>query len=450
MVLKLGIVAILCALTSLASHYGRAVFHDGIRPIMPEYYSGRMKRGEMSSIAFGLSAGFIFSVGFAFTLSSQLLNPWLLFLPTDILGVVAPYAWLALLLGAAWGVGVTAFFGGLNTLFSAMPINFLNSLGQLSSPVMAGFALFPVLAVFTQFGWQKGLITLVLELVFRQLAALNIITVGGASIYAEALEMFIGVLMLIIFAIAKDLSAAKASGNSKDETAAAGENIFNANTKRIVQSLPLLMAIGGLVSLISNMRWFSGSEFDFQLLHQIYTSGDNSQLFSVAAADFVRGLAFLPLIVTTSLTSGVYGVVGLTFVYPVGFWLAPTLFGEGFFGHLMAFVLGALMILVEVAALRLVGKGLEKFPSLREASDNIRSAMNNVLELALLVGSALAALNMNAAGVEGQNWLAFALFASLYMINEVLGRPVIRLAASPLAAIVTGVLVNIFYVLHLL
>ncbi|RKL63311.1 hypothetical protein DXT63_06920 [Thermoanaerobacteraceae bacterium SP2] len=441
MFIKLGVVAVLCALTSLASHYGRAVFHDGIRPIMPEYYQGRMKRAEMSSVAFGLSAGFIVSIGFAFTLSSNLLNPWLLFLPTDILGVVAPYSWLAAVLGAGWGIGVTAFFGALNTLFKLMPVNMLDALGALSSPVIAGFALFPVLAIFSQFGWKKGAITLVLELIARQLAALKIITVGGTPIYAEALEMFIGVLMLIIFAISKDMGA-------KDK--ASGENIFEANTRRIFNSLPLLMVIGGLVALISNMKWFAGSEVDFQLLSQIYATGNKGQLISVAAADFVRGLAFLPLIVTTSLASGVYGVVGLTFVYPVGYWLAPTLFGEGFFGHIMAFVLGALTILAEVSALRLVGVGLEKFPSIREASDNIRTSMNNVLEIALFVGSAMAVLNMNPPGVQGQNWLAFAIFASLYMINETLGRPIIRLASSPLAAIITGILVNIFYLIHLM
>ncbi|EIV99384.1 YhfT family protein [Thermoanaerobacter siderophilus] len=445
MLVKLVIVGVLCALTSLASHFGRAVFHDGIRPIMPEYYQGRMKRSEMTAVAFGLSAGFVVSMGIAFTLSSKLLNPWLLFLPTDILGVLAPYSWLAAILGAGWGIGVTAFFDILVVLFKAMPVNILDPFSALSSPVIAGFALFPVLAIFLQFGWRKGLITLVLELIARQLAALKIITVGGTPIYAEALEMFIGVIMLVVFAILKDIKA------NKDNTSnISGENIFAVNTKRIFDSLPLLMIIGGLVSLISNMKWFAGSEVDFQLLSQIYATGNNQQLISVAAADFVRGLAFLPLIVTTSLASGVYGVVGLTFVYPVGYWLAPALFGDGVFGHIMAFVLGALTILVEVSALRLIGVGLEKFPSIREASDNIRTAMNNVLEIALLIGSAMAVLNMNPAGVEGQNWLAFAIFVALYMINEALGRPIIRLASPPLAAIITGILVNVFYLLHLM
>lgn len=304
MVVKLVVVGVLCALTSLASHFGRAVFHDGIRPIMPEYYQGRMKRSEMTAVAFGLSAGFVVSMGIAFTLSSKLLNPWLLFLPTDILGVLAPYSWLAAILGAGWGIGVTAFFDILVVLFKAMPVNILDPFSALSSPVIAGFALFPVLAIFLQFGWRKGLITLVLELIARQLAALKIITVGGTPIYAEALEMFIGVIMLVVFAILKDIKA------NKDNTSnISGENIFAVNTKRIFDSLPLLMIIGGLVSLISNMKWFAGSEVDFQLLSQIYATGNNQQLISVAAADFVRGLAFLPLIVTTSLASGVYGVV---------------------------------------------------------------------------------------------------------------------------------------------
>lgn len=451
MVLKLIIVGVLCALTSLASHTGRAVFHDGVRPIMPEYVEGRMRRGEMASIAFGLSAGFVFSVGFAFTLASKLLNPWLLFLPTDILGVLAPNKWIAILFGGAWGIAVTVAFDALNVFFGLLPINFLNALGALSSPVVAGFALFPVLAVFYQFGKVKGIITLVLELIFRQLAATKILTVGGTAIYPEALEMFVGVILLVGFAIAKDVKENK----TREKSEGSGESIFAVRTKRIMSSIPLLAVIGGLVALISNMQYFAGSEVDFQALHTAYQStayqsGDMSQIGTIAFADMIRGLAFIPLIVTTALASGVYGVVGLTFVYPIGYYVAPVLFGNGVAGHIAAFVLGAVWISLEMLALRAIGKGLENFPSLREASDSIRNAMNNVLEIALLIGSALAALGMTHSPQDPQNFFAFAVFGALYLINEALGRPVIRLAAAPLAAIITGVVVNIFYVLHLL
>lgn len=45
-----------------------------------------MNRREAGSIAFGLSIGFVASVGISFTLKTGLLSAWLLFLPTDILG----------------------------------------------------------------------------------------------------------------------------------------------------------------------------------------------------------------------------------------------------------------------------------------------------------------------------------------------------------------------------
>lgn len=52
-VLNSVVVVLLCAMTAFISHMGMAVFHDGIRPVIPEYIEGRMHRSEMASIAFG-------------------------------------------------------------------------------------------------------------------------------------------------------------------------------------------------------------------------------------------------------------------------------------------------------------------------------------------------------------------------------------------------------------
>ncbi len=87
--LNLIVVTLLCAATALMAHLGVAVFHDGIRPVLPEFIEGRMKRPEMASVAFGLSVGFIASVGIAHTVATGILNPWLLFLTTDVLGIIA-------------------------------------------------------------------------------------------------------------------------------------------------------------------------------------------------------------------------------------------------------------------------------------------------------------------------------------------------------------------------
>lgn len=100
------------------------------------------------------------------------------------------------------------------------------------------------------------------------------------------------------------------------------------------------------------------------------------------------------------------------------------------------------MISLEVLLLSKLGKVLERFPSLREASDSIRTAISNVMEIALLLGSVLAVLKMG-------EFTGFSIFVALYALNEALGRPVIRLAASPLAAILTGLILNLLYVLQL-
>ncbi|MFP1462146.1 YhfT family protein [Escherichia coli] len=62
-------------------------------------------------------------------------------------------------------------------------------------------------------------------------------------------------------------------------------------------------------------------------------------------------------------------------------------------------VSGAVVISAEVLLLRSIGKWLGRYPSVRNASDNIRNAMNMLMEMALLVGSIFAAIKM--AGYTG-------------------------------------------------
>lgn len=428
---KLVLVALLTAMTALLSHYGRAVFHDGIRPIMPEYIEGRMKRPELASISFGLSVGFIASVGIAFTLSTHLLNPWLLFLPTDILGVFAGRAWLAAVLGAGWGIAVVSGLTVVHSLFQIFPVDFIGALGELSSPVLAGFALFPVLAITYQFGWKKGVFSAAIVLLTRQLVELGYVLPKDFQLLPEAGELFVGTLLLIIFALIQDRNAKE--GNEVEE----GESIFEERTKRIRKGLPFFAITGALIAVICNLGYFAGSEVSIFTLQEAYNSTDPAQtsaLVSQAAfADFLRGIGFVPLIVTTALTTGVYGVVGLTFIFPIGY-LAPN--------PLVAAIGGALVISIEVLLLSRLGKVLEKFPSLREASDSIRTSITNIMEISLLLGSVLAVLKMG-------SFTGFTIFVVLYAINEGLGRPVIRLAASPLAAILTGVILNLLYFLNL-
>ena len=82
------IFTILCtAYAAFLSHSALAVFNDGVRPFLLDFHRGELSRSQMTAIAFGLSAGFIFGLGVPIALSSGVLNPWILFLPSDILGI---------------------------------------------------------------------------------------------------------------------------------------------------------------------------------------------------------------------------------------------------------------------------------------------------------------------------------------------------------------------------
>lgn len=142
--IQIIVVACLTGMTSLLAHRSAAVFHDGIRPILPQLIEGYMNRREAGSIAFGLSIGFVASVGISFTLKTGLLNAWLLFLPTDILGVLAINSLMAFGLGAIWGVLILTCLLPVNQLLTALPVDVLGSLGGIKLTGGFSFCTVPV------------------------------------------------------------------------------------------------------------------------------------------------------------------------------------------------------------------------------------------------------------------------------------------------------------------
>ncbi|MEJ2764690.1 YhfT family protein [Photobacterium sp. MCCC 1A19761] len=427
--MNIGLVALLCAMTALVANMSASVFHDGIRPILPQLVEGHMTRRDAGSVAFGLSIGFVASVGISFTLSTGLLNPWLLFLPTDILGVMIASRWLAALAGGLWGVLVVTSLSGVNAVLTGLPIDALGALGELGTPVMTAFALFPLLAIFYQFGWKAGAIAAGVVLLSR------LLTIQFTSIYPESIQIFVGMVMLVGTAIHKDINDKKNGISPPDMSGM--HSLFEERTKRIMKNLPLLAATGSLIAIVANAGIFAGSEVSIYALADAYKLTDpvaqDAALQQVALSEFMRGLGFVPLIATTALATGVYGVVGMTFVFVVGY-LAPNI--------PVAAVLGALTICAEVFLLRKVGHFLEQFPSIRNASDNIRNSMNTLMEFALLIGGVLAVMKMGAT-------TGLTIFSMLFFLNEVMGRPVLKIAAPAVAAILTGILLNVLYVLGL-
>lgn len=430
------LVGALCAMTAFCSHLGIAVFNDGVRPFVPEMLEGRMPRPEYAVAVFGLCVGFIASVGIGNALATNLLNPWLLFLATDIIGAACPNKISAAIAGAAWGILCLLGLGGINTVLTCLPVDILGSLGQLGTYVVTGFALFPVVAIIMQFGWQRGVITAVLALIARVVGPMWKFGPTQTSISADAWCLLVGVVALVVFCIIKDSKEKKEDGANEFE-----DNIFTERVARIRKNVPFLMIVGALIAVICNLHYFAGSTVSMFNLHDAYyTAGaDAAGLIQTAAVnEFFRGISFIPLIAVTAITTGVYGVAGFTFVYVAGY-LSPN--------PVVAAVLGAVIIFCEVMLLGVIGKQLGRFPSLRDAADNIRSAMGTTVEFAVLFGS------LNAVIVMGNSVnnaaLAFGIAAAIYYINEVTGRKIMRMAIGPVFALGTGVILNLLYLVGL-
>jgi hypothetical protein len=417
----------LCALTAFISHMALAVFNDGVRPFMLDFIQGRSTRSATTAVSFGLSAGFIFGLGAPMALSTGVLNPWLLFLPTDILGLLAPKKWIAPILGGAWGAVVVFGLNGANNVAHDLPVDFLTAMQQMSTPILFLFTLFPVLAITKQFGRMWGGVAGILEL------ALVVMTMKiWPNIFAGALAMAVGVLMLIGLAIAKDVrerKAAQAEGGGVEEVVLADDpmaSLFSASATRLRKFLPLFMVLGAGVCVLAQMHIFGGGEATSFLIAKGHYS-------EAAQVDFYRVFGFIPLIATTALASGAYGIAGFTLVYPIGY-LLPNPF--------LAAIVGAAVFAVEVLALSYIGRFLGKLPSVRDSSEHLRSAITDTLQLAILFGSLMAANAMGAG-------LGILVVGGLYLLNEAMGRPVVRMAAAPAAVIVGGILLNLLYWLDL-
>jgi len=97
---------------------------------------------------------------------------------------------------------------------------------------------------------------------------------------------------------------------------------------------------------------------------------------------------------------------------------------------------------VEILLLEVISKGLDKFPGIKKAGDNIRTAMTKVLEVALLLGGLLSAYAMAQA-------LGLYIVIGLYVLNKTSKKPIVEMAIGPVGAIATGIIINILYLVGL-
>lgn len=425
--IELIVIALLGGLCAIMANKGIAVFNDGLRPILPEYLEKKIGKKELAATSFALSFGLVIGFGIPVSIGASIILVHSILLMTDIIGSWAPEGKGGLvisgLLGALYGVGLVLGLQAVVDLFAQLPVNFMPALSSVGAPIVVGFSIFPAIAIADQHGFKKAAVTLLASLltlfVVKQFGTIDLGNGTAIKLSAEGMSLLVGMIFMIAFAM-----QVKGDGASSNETLV---SIFLERVNRIQSNWIWLSLTGGLVAASTSLMILAGDPISLKLLSE-------GKISEAALAAFARGIGFVPLVFSTAIVTGVYSPAGATFVFIVGMLLSGN--------PLIAFIAGAGLMFVEVKMLAVVAKALDRFPGVREMGEHIRTAMNKVLEIALLVGGAVASEKI-APGI-GYFWVI-----GLLLLNRKANKPVVELAIGPVAAISLGILVNLLCLLGL-
>ena len=413
----------ICAWASLLSHKCISNFNDGARPVFPELMEGRMSRPEFAVVVTGMGFGWVLA-GFSQWLGTGLIAAHLTLIATDCLGSWSPNKWVALGIGGGWGALCAFGTSLINQAFTALPYNFLNDLTQISTPALPIFCVFPAVAIASQFGGKKGIITAAIEaVVYIFCTIVGAVKIGtvSVSLYPYTFAMLAGMICLVVYSVGSSKGSASIE-NDEEEL-----NLFAKNAARIKSNWVYLCIQGALNALGIHML---AQAYQPYVLSAAVQAGD-MRTFQLAMIGVI--VAFIPLIVSTSLATGVYQAVGLTTCMLVGT-LAPTWW--------IAPILGFAVEFIEIQLLGLLGKGLSKFPELSKCGDHIRDAMISCIGIALMIGAFLAANAIWGA-------VGLMLVGAFYVLNDVTGQRLPKTAVGPIAAVIVGILYNLMILVGL-
>lgn len=426
------IIALIGALASVLSNQGIAVFNDGFRPIVGQYFNKEISRKELAAMSFAISFGLVIGFGIPTSIAASIILIHCLLLTTDIIGSFCPDTKVGMIIsaavGAVYGLALLAGLEFIVNLFGMMPYNFTSDLGGVSNYVTVAFAVFPAVGVAYQHGFKKGTITAgVTVLVYYLIKKFGVFSIAGntVSLNAEGMAMLAGMVMMIVF-------AAQIKGESNSNEALTQG--FSGNVSRIRKNWFLLAIMGGLNAAGTSVSIIAGDPASLALLAE-------GEFTNAALTALARAIGFIPLVFTTAIVTGVYGTAGCTFVFVVGLLLHGN--------PILAFVVGVLVMVVEILLINLFAKGMDKFPGVKDMGEYVRTSMNKVLEVALLAGGIVAAETMSAAA-SGYTGIGALFVIGAFLLNKKAKKPIVDLAVGPVACIIFGILLNVLLLIRLI
>ena len=398
------------ALGAWLANRGIAVYHDGLRTMLPEMVAGRLPPRQLAATAFKLSIGLLVGFALPFSLVSGFLLVHALWLGADLIGIwfasiaVSGNApdWKARLdqvgvvgVGALYGAVLMLGLQGFNHLAGQLPVPLDAARWILSQPVVFSFAAFPAIGLAYQYGLRTG------ALAFAGILLTRLSADWLGLVQPDVWALACGLLFVTIAAWRE---------RSPDQPGSA--LLFTAQFKQLRRRLPLIAVLGALYGLAAQeLALVEGPQSLFAL-----SSGSRTAALAISLA---RALAFTPIKGLSVLTSGVFVTDGLGFAWTAGL-ASPQAWS--------AALLGGLAMSLEVLALGALGGLLQRAPGLVKTAGSMRTAMTRLLEAALLVGGMLAAENL----APGYGFLCTA---GLYLLNEAAGTPLLRMAVGPVAVL---------------
>ena len=426
--MKYAIIALIGSLAAILANRGIAVFNDGFRPLLPQYFDRVIDRRELAAMSLAISFGLVVGYGIPASIAASVILIHCLLLSADLIGIWCSDSKGGLILaglgGGAYALALMAGLEAVTEFFATLPYNFLESLGHVSDYIVAATTIIPGIALGLQHGVKRGAfavgVIMLTFLLFRKIGRVSLFD-HEVLFNPAGMAMLAGILLMLMAAARQ-----RGEGNSHASLAAA----FSSRLVRIGGNVPLLVLMGGLVSAGASLGIVAGDPASLALISQ-------DEYFGAALAAFARAIGFAPLIFTTAIVTGVYAPAGCTFVFVVG------LICHG--QTAAAFLAGGAVIWLEISLLKFSARGMDKFPGIKEMGEHIRTAMNRVVEIALVVGSMVAAESM---GIEAANLTgAGTLFViAAILLNREAEGGIVEMAVGPMACIVWGILLNLFIV----
>ncbi|MBE5976397.1 YhfT family protein [Lacrimispora xylanisolvens] len=430
--MKYIVITLIGALASVLSNQGIAVFNDGFRPIAGQYFNGEISRKELAAMSFAISFGLVIGFGIPTSIAASIILIHCLLLTTDMIGSFCNNSRNGMILsaaiGAVYGVAILAGLEFIVKFFGYLPYNFTSDLGSVSGYITVAFAIFPAIGIAYQHGFKKGMTAGgVTILVYYLIKKFGVFTLGAGKVTlnAEGMAMLAGMILMIVFA------AQRKGTENTNEVLTQG---FEGNILRIRKKWLLLAIMGGLLAAGTSLSIVAGDPASLALLAKQEYS--NAGLTALA-----RAIGFIPLVFTTAIVTGVYGVAGCTFVFVIG------LFFHG--NPIVAFILGFAVMVAEIYLINIFAKGMDRFPGVKDMGEYVRTSMNKVLEVSLLAGGIVAAEKMSVAA-SGYTGIGALFVIGAFLLNKKAKKPIVDLAVGPVACIVFGILMNLLLLIGLI